>query len=152
MELHAARLPALFLQGRTYEGGVADKGGGGGGGGNDLFSTINADCLIISCYYRRAEVGGGGGGGFKPPKPRYCPACRDVIAAHAHVDPLSPIVHPWVHYAITTVSIQLFGNSLSGDHSFRVSILTRVCINARGRSFCNEVSEGTGTTDKTLAV
>ena len=34
-------------QGRTYKGGVADKGGGGGL--NDLFTTINADCLIF-CY------------------------------------------------------------------------------------------------------
>ena len=50
--------------------------GGGGGGVNELFTTINADC-IISCYENSIEGweggegggGGGGGGGFKPPTP-----------------------------------------------------------------------------------
>ena len=35
---------------------------GGGGGGNDLFTTINADCLI-SCYEIFNEGAGKGGGG-----------------------------------------------------------------------------------------
>ena len=45
---------------------MADKEGGGGV--NDLFTTINADCLI-SCYeiinegLGRGGGGGGGGGG-----------------------------------------------------------------------------------------
>ena len=47
--------------------------GGGGGGVNDLFTTINADCLI-SCYENIIKGlggggGGGGGGGVKPPTP-----------------------------------------------------------------------------------
>ena len=39
--------------------------GGGGGGGNDLFTTINADCLIFGyeILKGRGWEGGGGGGG-----------------------------------------------------------------------------------------
>ena len=54
-------------QGRTYEGGVGFIGGGGGGVLNDLFTTINADCLI-SCYIK----GLGGGGGGEVGVTRYC--------------------------------------------------------------------------------
>ena len=42
------------------------KRGGGGGGVNDLFTTINADCLI-SCYEIINEGVGRGGEGLGPP-------------------------------------------------------------------------------------
>ena len=49
---------------------MADKGGGGGGV-NDLFTTINADCLIFGyeIINEGAGKGGGGGGGGLGPQP-----------------------------------------------------------------------------------